>query len=150
MEDTGSDSESIYMNIEDIEKRASQTTISGSVYLNTSAQKPVSEAVSEGRQVRSGRPAAVCLGLLCVLLLAVITGLSVTHNAEREQLWNRYNNMTVERDQLLDANSNLTLERKKLQSSYEVLTRERDALRRNLSDYGENKQLQHLHHTLTE
>ncbi|XP_017544536.2 CD209 antigen-like protein E [Pygocentrus nattereri] len=135
MEDTGSDSESIYMNIEDIEKRASPTKVSDSVYLNTLAQKPGSEAVSEGRQVRSGRPAAVCLGLLCVLLLAVITGLSVTHNAEREQLWNRYNNVTVERDQLLDANSNLTLERKKLQSSCEVLTRERDALRRNLSDY---------------
>ncbi|XP_036418072.1 CD209 antigen-like [Colossoma macropomum] len=135
MEDTGSDSESIYMNIEDTEKSASQTKVNNNVYLNTSAQKPGSQAVSQGKQVRSGRPAAVCLGLLCVLLLFVIMGLSIKHKAVREQLQSRYNNMTMERDQLLDANSNLTLERKKLQSSYEVLTRERDALQRNLSDY---------------
>ncbi|KAL7855607.1 hypothetical protein AOLI_G00192110 [Acnodon oligacanthus] len=162
MEDSGSDSESIYMNIDDTEKRACQTKVSGVVYLNTSAQKQGSEAVSEGRQVRSGRPAAVCLGLLCVLLLAVITGLSVTHNAEREQLRNCYANMTVEldqlqsglvnitkekdqlqnrfhsirkeRDQLLDTNNRLTLDRNKLQTSYDVLTKEREELQRQITE----------------
>ncbi|XP_052320896.1 CD209 antigen-like protein E isoform X8 [Oncorhynchus keta] len=51
--------------------------------------------------------AAVCLGLLCVLLLAGIIGLSVYYSnvsknssAERDQLQNSYNNLTKERDQL--------------------------------------------------
>uniref|UniRef100_A0A4W4E2Y6 C-type lectin domain-containing protein n=1 Tax=Electrophorus electricus TaxID=8005 RepID=A0A4W4E2Y6_ELEEL len=45
---------------------------------------------SEGRQACSGKPAAVCLGLLCVLLLAVIIGL--------DQLQSSYDNLTMERD----------------------------------------------------
>ncbi|XP_071261145.1 killer cell lectin-like receptor subfamily F member 1 [Salvelinus alpinus] len=51
--------------------------------------------------------AAVCLGLLCVLLLAGIIGLSVQYSnvsknssAERDQLQTSYNNLTKERDQL--------------------------------------------------
>ncbi|XP_072526655.1 uncharacterized protein [Salminus brasiliensis] len=144
MEDTenGGDSESIYMNIEDIEK----CKVNDSIYINNATQLRGSEAASEGRQVRSGNPAAVCGGLLCVLLLAVIMGLSIKHNAEREQFQNRYTNVTlerdqlqamytnitVERDQLLDTNSNLTLEGNRLQTNYEVLTMERDTLQRNL------------------
>ncbi|KAL6466573.1 hypothetical protein MHYP_G00243770 [Metynnis hypsauchen] len=128
MEDAGSDSESIYMNIDDTEKRASQTKVNGGVYLNTSAQKPGSEAVSEGRHVRSGRPAAVCLGLLCVLMLAVITGLSVTHNAQREQLWNRYNNVTMELDQLQSSLVNLTKEKDQLWSTNNNISKQRDQL----------------------
>ncbi|KAL7841699.1 hypothetical protein SRHO_G00253900 [Serrasalmus rhombeus] len=57
MEDAGSDSESIYMNIDNSEKSDSQTEVNGGVYLNTSAQKPGSEAVTEGRQVRFACPA---------------------------------------------------------------------------------------------
>ncbi|KAL7855598.1 hypothetical protein AOLI_G00192020 [Acnodon oligacanthus] len=160
MEETEEDgySDSIYMNIDDIEKKDE----SDSIYMNIAAEKTGSEAVSEGRHVRSGRPAAVCLGLLCVLLLAVITGLSIKHYAEREQLWNRYKNVTMdldqlqsglvnitkekdqlqnrfhsirkERDQLLDTNNRLTLDRNKLQTSYDVLTKEREELQRQITE----------------
>ncbi|XP_055765140.1 C-type lectin domain family 4 member M-like [Salvelinus fontinalis] len=78
---------------------------------------------------------AVCLGLLCVLLLAGIIGLSVQYSnvsknssAERDQLQNSYNNLTKERDQLQTSNNNLTTERDQLQTSYNNLTKERDQL----------------------
>uniref|UniRef100_A0AAY5EJ11 C-type lectin domain-containing protein n=1 Tax=Electrophorus electricus TaxID=8005 RepID=A0AAY5EJ11_ELEEL len=58
---------------------------------------------------------AVCLGLLCVLLLAVIIGLGIKHDSGRDQLQRGYDNMTKERDRLLDINNNLTLERDQLQ-----------------------------------
>ncbi|XP_072525636.1 uncharacterized protein [Salminus brasiliensis] len=47
---------------------------------------------------------AVCLGLLCVLLLTAITLLWIKFNsltAERDQLHTSYTNLTAERDQLL-------------------------------------------------
>uniref|UniRef100_A0A4W4G5M5 C-type lectin domain-containing protein n=1 Tax=Electrophorus electricus TaxID=8005 RepID=A0A4W4G5M5_ELEEL len=49
---------------------------------------------------RCFRLAAVCLGLLCVLLLAAITVLWVKFTVERDQLQTSNNNLTVERDQL--------------------------------------------------
>ncbi|KAL7855609.1 hypothetical protein AOLI_G00192130 [Acnodon oligacanthus] len=116
------DSESIYMNVED--NGASHSEVYENYCPDIATLKAGSKAVSEGRQVRSGRPAAVCLGLLCVLLLAVVTGLSVTHNAEREQLWNRYKNVTMELDQLKSSFDNLTIERDGLQrqlSNTEIL-----------------------------
>ncbi|XP_029599516.1 C-type lectin domain family 4 member E-like [Salmo trutta] len=66
--------------------------------------------------------AAVCLGLLCVLLLAGIIGLLLY---QRNQLTN-YNSLTNERDQLQTSDSNLTAERDQLQTSNNTLTRERD------------------------
>ncbi|KAI4887007.1 hypothetical protein NFI96_004326 [Prochilodus magdalenae] len=62
--------------------------------------------------------ATVCLGLLCVLLLAAIA-----------VLWIKFNNLTTERDQLLTSYSNLTIERDQLRTSYTNLTAERDQLR---------------------
>nr|XP_046181211.1 CD209 antigen-like protein C isoform X1 [Oncorhynchus gorbuscha] len=80
--------------------------------------------------------AAVCLGLLCVLLLAGIIGLSVQYSnvsknssAERYQLQTSYNNLTKERDQLQTSYNNLTKERDQLQNSYNNLTKERDQLK---------------------
>ncbi|CAB1327011.1 unnamed protein product, partial [Coregonus sp. 'balchen'] len=82
--------------------------------------------------------AAVCLGLLCVLLLAGIIGLSVYckfngvighhDSTERIQLQTRYNNLTKERDQLQTRYNNLSKERDQLQTSYNNLTKERDQL----------------------
>ncbi|XP_030643634.1 C-type lectin domain family 4 member E-like [Chanos chanos] len=66
-----------------------------------------SPGVSKYRPHRSDRCyrlTAVCLGLLCVFLLAVIIVLCVCFNnltRERDQLQIRYNNLTAERDQLL-------------------------------------------------
>uniref|UniRef100_A0A673Y985 CD209 antigen-like protein E n=1 Tax=Salmo trutta TaxID=8032 RepID=A0A673Y985_SALTR len=93
--------------------------------------------------------AAVCLGLLCVLLLSGVIGLSVQYSnvsknssaereqlqtsnntltKERDQLQTSYNNLTEERDQLQTRNNNLTKERDQLQSSYNNLTKEKDKL----------------------
>nr|XP_029502745.1 CD209 antigen-like protein C isoform X1 [Oncorhynchus nerka] len=73
--------------------------------------------------------AAVCLGLLCVLLLAGIIGLSVQYrivsnnsSVERDQLQNSYNTITKERDQLQTSANNLTKERDQLQTERDVLS----------------------------
>ncbi|XP_045567498.1 C-type lectin domain family 4 member F-like isoform X2 [Salmo salar] len=102
-----------------------------------------SEPDSSGK--RSSRVAAVCLGLLCVLL-AWIIGLSVYYNraikdsedernnlsksfslyktnttAERDQLQTRYNNLTKERDQLQTRYNNLTEEKSHIQAKLFVI-----------------------------
>uniref|UniRef100_A0AAR2LD16 C-type lectin domain-containing protein n=1 Tax=Pygocentrus nattereri TaxID=42514 RepID=A0AAR2LD16_PYGNA len=61
------------------------------------------------------RLTAVCLGLLCVILLAAIT-----------VLWIKFNNLTTEKDQIQTSYTNLTIERDQLQTSYTSLTIERD------------------------
>ncbi|XP_071263131.1 CD209 antigen-like protein C isoform X1 [Salvelinus alpinus] len=72
---------------------------------------------------------AVCLGLLCVLLLAGIIGQSV-----HCQLQTSYNNVTKEGDQLQTRYNNLTKERDQLQTRYNNLTIERDQLQREKDD----------------
>ncbi|KAI4873729.1 hypothetical protein NFI96_029046 [Prochilodus magdalenae] len=64
---------------------------------------------------RRYRLAAVCLGLLCFLLLIVIA-----------VLWVQFNNMSKQRDQFQTSNTNLAKERDQLQTSYTNLTIERD------------------------
>ncbi|XP_071264022.1 CD209 antigen-like protein E isoform X2 [Salvelinus alpinus] len=73
--------------------------------------------------------AAVCLGLLCVLLLAGIIGLSVQYSnvsknssTERDQLQTSYNNLTTERDQLQTSYNNLTKKIDKLQTERDFLS----------------------------
>ncbi|XP_076874408.1 uncharacterized protein LOC143524844 [Brachyhypopomus gauderio] len=85
---------------------------------------------------RCSRLTAVCLGLLCVLLLTVIIVLWVKFTAERDQLQTRYNNLTIERDQLLTKYNNQTIERRQLLTKYNTLKVERDQLKK------EQKQLQ--------
>ncbi|XP_072526439.1 uncharacterized protein [Salminus brasiliensis] len=85
---------------------------------------------------RCYRLAAVCLGLLCVLLLTAITLLWVNFNtltAERDQLHTSYTNLTKERDQLHTRFTNLTTEKKNLETSYSDVVRERDQLQNKLS-----------------
>ncbi|XP_072526430.1 uncharacterized protein [Salminus brasiliensis] len=80
---------------------------------------------------RRYRPAAVCLGLLCVFLLTAITLLLISFinlTAERDQLQTSYTNLTAERDRLQTSNTNLTAERDRLQTSNTNLTAERDQL----------------------
>ncbi|KAI4893673.1 hypothetical protein NFI96_030505 [Prochilodus magdalenae] len=84
-----------------------------------------------GRFRRCYRSAAVCLGLLCVLLLIAIIVLWVqlnNLNTERDQLQTSNTNLTIERDQLQTSNTNLTIERDQLQTSNTNLTKERDQL----------------------
>ncbi|KAM9398472.1 uncharacterized protein ACWYII_031035 [Salvelinus alpinus] len=113
--------------------------------------------------------AAVYLGLLCVLLLAGIIGLSVYYNraikdsedkrnnlsqslslyktnatVERDQLQTRYNNLTEERDQLQTRYNNLTGERDQLQTRYNNLTEERDQLQTRYNNQLEKDRLQNL------
>ncbi|XP_070298090.1 CD209 antigen-like protein B [Salvelinus sp. IW2-2015] len=104
--------------------------------------------------------AAVCLGLLCVLLLAGITGLllyqrnqltcSNTLTKERDQLQTSGNNLTEESDQLQTNNNSLTKERDQLQTSDNTLTAERDQLQTSDNTLtAERDQLQTRYNTLT-
>ncbi|XP_071264421.1 CD209 antigen-like protein C [Salvelinus alpinus] len=104
--------------------------------------------------------AAVCLGLLCVLLLAGITGLllyqrnqltsSNTLTKERDQLQTSDNNLTAERDQQQTCNNTLTKERDQLQTRYNNLTAERDQLQTRYNNLTEERdQLQTRYNTLT-
>uniref|UniRef100_A0AAZ3PMF2 C-type lectin domain-containing protein n=1 Tax=Oncorhynchus tshawytscha TaxID=74940 RepID=A0AAZ3PMF2_ONCTS len=101
--------------------------------------------------------AAVCLGLLYVLLLAGIIGLSVQYrnvsknsSAERDKLQNSYNYLTKERDQLQNSYNNLTKERDQLQNSYNNLTKERDQLQTSNNNLTrERDQLQTSYNNLT-
>ncbi|KAL7855928.1 hypothetical protein AOLI_G00195320 [Acnodon oligacanthus] len=84
------------------------------------------------------RLTAVCLGLLCVLLLTAITVLWIKFTTERDQLQTSYTNLTVERDQLQTSYTNLTVERDQLQTSYTNRTielhKERDEFKRKFSE----------------
>ncbi|XP_036789831.1 CD209 antigen-like protein E isoform X1 [Oncorhynchus mykiss] len=127
------------------------TDIDGQIYANVRAFKPSprdgvvasvpvsTEPDSSGK--RSFRVAAVCLGLLCVLLAGII-GLSVYYggvsksflayktnsSAAIEQLQTSNNNLTKERDQIQTSYNTLTKERDQIQTSYSTLTKERDQL----------------------
>ncbi|KAI4890222.1 hypothetical protein NFI96_008288, partial [Prochilodus magdalenae] len=95
-------------------------------------------------------PAAGCLGLLCVLLLAAITVLWIKFTIERDQLQTNYTNLTVERDQLQTSYNNLTIEKDQLQTSYTNLTKERDQLQTSYTSLAkERDQLQTSYTNLT-
>uniref|UniRef100_A0A674A4M3 C-type lectin domain-containing protein n=1 Tax=Salmo trutta TaxID=8032 RepID=A0A674A4M3_SALTR len=113
--------------------------------------------------------AAVCLGLLCVLLLAGIIGLllyrefdmfSLKHSSssvvfntltkDRDQLQTSNNTLTKERDQLQTKYNTLTKDRDQLQTSYNTLTRERGQLQTSNNTLSkERDQLQTRYNTLT-
>ncbi|KAI4894321.1 hypothetical protein NFI96_032640, partial [Prochilodus magdalenae] len=77
---------------------------------------------------RRYRLAAVCLGLLCVLLLAVIVVLFGKMTIERNQLQTSYSNLTKERDQLQTSYTSLTKERDQLQKEKEALQKKYEDL----------------------
>ncbi|KAF5889906.1 C-type lectin domain family 4 member E-like isoform X1, partial [Clarias magur] len=95
---------------------------------------------------RCYRWTAVCVVLLCVVLLTAVTVLWTKYNnlkTERHQLQTSYNtlsvesnmlqmschNLTTERDQLQTSYNTLTIQRNRLQTSYNALTVERNQLR---------------------
>ncbi|CAB1317605.1 unnamed protein product [Coregonus sp. 'balchen'] len=107
---------------------------------------------SESLGLRSFRAAAVCLGLLCVLLLAGIIGLGFYHKTvvvgfedykasknnltiEKEELQTRYNTVAKERDELQTSNKKLTTERDQLQNNYNAMKGERDGALSNYNNY---------------
>ncbi|XP_041960650.1 oxidized low-density lipoprotein receptor 1-like [Alosa sapidissima] len=90
----------------------------GRIYANVSpCGRPEKSTASKpsGAVKNYTRWAAVCLGLLCVLLLALNIGLGIKYllekrqlQAEREHLLASHVNITIERDQALASNTNLT------------------------------------------
>ncbi|XP_064818320.1 C-type lectin domain family 4 member M-like [Oncorhynchus masou masou] len=158
-------SEGVYENsdgFEDNKPDEINTDIDDQLYGNVGAFKPsrsdggVASAHVQWWKRPSG-VAAVCLGLLCVLLLAGIIGLSVYygvtdhHNsAQIDQLQTSYNTLTKERDQLQTSYNSLTKERDQLQTSYNTLTKERDQLQTSYNTRTkERNQLQTSYNTLT-
>ncbi|XP_048042506.1 asialoglycoprotein receptor 1-like [Megalobrama amblycephala] len=100
---------------------------------------------AEGVKNRSSRAAAVCLMLLCVLLLTAVIVLCVMFTGERQRLISKNDNLTDERDQLISMftqerqkfiskNDNLTNQRDQLMFMNKNLTRERDQLKQEKSD----------------
>ncbi|XP_058624261.1 CD209 antigen-like protein C [Onychostoma macrolepis] len=79
-------------------------------------------------KIRSSRSAAVCLVLLCVLLLTAVIVLCVFFTQERQQLISKNENLITEREQLILKNTNLTNEREQIISKIENLTNEREQL----------------------
>ncbi|XP_053474754.1 macrophage mannose receptor 1-like [Ictalurus furcatus] len=102
---------------------------------------------------RCYRVTAVCVVLLCVLLLTAVTVLWIRFNnltTENNQLQTSYNNLTIERDQLQTSYNNLTIERDQLQTSFNNLTKEKDQLQTSYNTLTkERDQLQISYNNLT-
>ncbi|XP_051515839.1 CD209 antigen-like protein E [Myxocyprinus asiaticus] len=77
---------------------------------------------------RSHRSASVCLGLLCVLLLAAVIVLCVQLITKMKQFHIKSNTLTEEKDQLLITNIKLTEERQQLLNKNINLIKERDGI----------------------
>ncbi|XP_045071764.1 C-type lectin domain family 12 member B-like [Coregonus clupeaformis] len=118
-------SEEIYANVD--RKSCGQETVNRSIDKQPESQN--TEPDSSGK--RSSRVAAVCLGLLCVLLAGII-GLYVHYDGVSKSFLAYKTNSSAERDQLQTSYNNLTNERDQLQTSYNTLTKERDQLQTEL------------------
>ncbi|XP_067289837.1 C-type lectin domain family 4 member K-like isoform X2 [Pseudorasbora parva] len=120
---------------------------------HTERNKTHQRTGSDSVRNRSSRAAAVCLGLLCVLLLTAVIvlcvhihTLSTNYTEERDQirinitnltemrdeLLNKITNITEERDGLIFTNKNLNNERDQLIFTNKNLTNEREQLRNEL------------------
>ncbi|KAL6455496.1 hypothetical protein MHYP_G00360360 [Metynnis hypsauchen] len=89
--------------------------------LKTHTTRSTKESENSGLSAagrRCYRLAVVCLGLLCVLLLAGIAVLWIKFTAERDQLLTSNTNLTIERDQLQSRFVEMTIERAQLKTNY--------------------------------
>ncbi|XP_048870664.1 CD209 antigen-like protein C [Brienomyrus brachyistius] len=73
---------------------------------------------SESAGRRDHRPAAVCLGLLCFLLLSALTALAVYHIGAINDAEKKQQVLAAERDQILSNHSVLSAERDQLEDAY--------------------------------
>ncbi|KAK9976638.1 hypothetical protein ABG768_021843 [Culter alburnus] len=101
----------------------------------TNTHQPLQRTGSVCVKIRSSRAAAVCLVLLCVLLLTAVIVLCVhihtkssNYTPETHQLLTNITNLTQERDQLLTMITNLSEERDGLKIKNKNLINERDQL----------------------
>ncbi|KAM9459827.1 uncharacterized protein ACWYII_011246 [Salvelinus alpinus] len=134
----------------------------------TSKDRPVANPSSYGNSGRRpSRAAAVCLGMLCVLLLAGIVGLGFYHNniisgfedckvsninlsKKKDQLEISFNTMTNERDQLQTSYNTMKKERDQLQTTFNTMTKETDQLQTSYNTMKrERDQLQTTFNTMT-
>ncbi|XP_058644793.1 CD209 antigen-like protein C isoform X2 [Onychostoma macrolepis] len=109
---------------------------------NQTPQHTGSDSVKNSRS----RAAAVCLVLLCVLLLTAVIVLCVnihtnnTNNTQkRDELLTNINSLTEERDQLLTSITNLTEDKDELQTKINGLTEDRDHLVTNITNLTEER-----------
>ncbi|XP_016341399.1 CD209 antigen-like, partial [Sinocyclocheilus anshuiensis] len=100
----------------------------------TNTHQPLQRTGSDSVKSRSSRAAAVCLVMLCVLLLTAVIVLCV-------HIYTNNTNCTQERDQLLTKINNLTEERNQMLTNITNLTDERDQLTNNSNHIQLNKQL---------
>ncbi|XP_041697858.1 C-type lectin domain family 10 member A-like [Coregonus clupeaformis] len=122
---------------------------------------------SDNSRRRPSRAAAVCLGLLCVLLLAGIVGLGLHHKhifsefedckasninlaKMKDQLQISFNNITKEKDQLQTSFNTMKKETDQLQTSFNTMTKEADQLQTSYNTMKkERDQLQTSFNTMT-
>ncbi|XP_051747920.1 CD209 antigen-like isoform X1 [Ctenopharyngodon idella] len=104
-------------------------------HLRTTRLQPPELTGSDYVRIRHYRAAAVCLVLLCVLLLtaAIVRCVTITQERkqliqERDQLLIKITNFTEERDQVLTKITNITEEKGQLLTKIINLTEEKDQL----------------------
>ncbi|XP_064794728.1 C-type lectin domain family 10 member A-like [Oncorhynchus masou masou] len=134
----------------------------------TSKDRPVANPSSYDNSGRKpSRAAAVCLGMLCVLLLAGIVGLGFYHkniisgfedckvsninlSKKKDQLEISFNTITNERDQLQTSYSTMKKEIDQLETSYNTMKKEIDQLQTSYNTMKkERDQLQTTFNTMT-
>uniref|UniRef100_A0A4W5R207 C-type lectin domain-containing protein n=1 Tax=Hucho hucho TaxID=62062 RepID=A0A4W5R207_9TELE len=129
-------SEEIYANVD--RKSCGQDTVNRSIDKQPQAEDIEPDCLRK----RPFLVAAVCLGLLCVLLAGII-GLSVYYNRAIKDSEDKRNNLsqsfslykinaTAEREQLQTKNNNLTKERDQLQTIYNNMTEEKGRIQAKL------------------
>ncbi|XP_060772571.1 C-type lectin domain family 4 member M-like isoform X1 [Neoarius graeffei] len=158
-------SEEIYANVDVTEDN--QVDSSGSqnsfedIYVNedkveTQRARSFKQSESSGINpagMKCYRLTAVCVVLLCVLLLIAVTVLWIKFNnlnTEKDQLQTRCTTLTKEKDQLQTSYNTLTKEKDQLQTSYNTLTKDKDQLQTSYNTLTKEKeQLQTSYNTLT-